>query len=100
HEPSAKLIERVYAQAGADAEVINLGVGNSNTTQEVQAFLTTGQRYRPDIIVLNYFVNDAEPLVPTHLPSALMRFCASCVFIAGRIDGIKRKFLCQIDYAL
>src|SRR5215468_10348006 len=79
----SKRIERLYAQAGVDAEVINLGVGNYNTVQEVQAFLTAGQRYRPDIVVLNYFVNDAEPLVPTYPPSALMRVCASCVFVAG-----------------
>src|SRR5204863_3148131 len=58
----SKRIERLYAAAGVDAEVINLGVGNYNTIQEVQAFLTEGVRYKPDVIVLNYFVNDAEPL--------------------------------------
>ena len=98
-ETFSKRVERLYAQAGVDAEVINFGVGNYNTIQEVQAFLATGQRYRPDIIVLNYFVNDAEPLAPTHPPSALMRLCASCVFIAGRIDGLKRQFFGQMDYA-
>jgi lysophospholipase L1-like esterase len=95
----SKRIERLYAAAGIDAEVINLGVGNYNTIQEVQAFLTAGVRYKPDVIVLNYFVNDAEPLTPTHPPSALMRYCASCIFVAGRIDGLKRQFFGKMDYA-
>ncbi len=95
----SKRVERLYAAAGIDAEVINLGVGNYNTIQEVQAFLATGARYKPDVIVLNYFVNDAEPLTPTHPPSALMRICASCVFAAGRVDGLKRQFFGKMDYA-
>jgi lysophospholipase L1-like esterase len=79
--------------------VVNLGVGNYNTIQEVQAFLTGGVRYKPDVIVLNYFVNDAEPLTPTHPPSTLMRLCASCVFVAGRVDGLTRQFFGKMDYA-
>jgi lysophospholipase L1-like esterase len=43
-------------------EVINLGVGNYNTTQEVQLFLAKGLRYRPDQVALFYFINDAEPV--------------------------------------
>lgn len=43
-------------------EVINLGIGNYNTTQEVNLFLEKGLKYRPDQIVLFYFINDAEPM--------------------------------------
>ncbi len=43
-------------------EVINLGVGNYNTTQEVNLFLDKGLKYAPDDVVLFYFINDAEPL--------------------------------------
>jgi lysophospholipase L1-like esterase len=89
----AKRIERMYAAAGIDAEVINFGVGNYNTVQEVQAFLANGHRYRPDIVVLNYFVNDAELLEPARSPSPLMRACYACVFLAGRGDAVVRKFL-------
>src|SRR5712691_3905723 len=64
----AKRIERMYAAAGIDAEVINFGVGNYNTVQEVQAFLAQGYRYRPDVVVLNYFVNDAELQTPASAP--------------------------------
>jgi len=93
----AKRIERMYAAAGIDAEVINFGVGNYNTVQEVQAFLATGHRYRPDVVVLNYFVNDAELLEPARSPSSLMRACYACVFLAGRGDAVVRQFLGGMD---
>ena len=43
-------------------EVINLGVGNYNTTQELNLFLDKGAKYLPDQVVLFYFINDAEPV--------------------------------------
>jgi lysophospholipase L1-like esterase len=43
-------------------EVINFGAGNYNTTQEVNLFLDKGLAYRPDRVVLFYFINDAEPV--------------------------------------
>jgi len=95
----AKRIEQMYAEAGIDAEVINLGVGNYNTVQEVQAYLTKGYRYRPDVVVLNYFVNDAEPTVAASAPSALMQACYACVFVAGRGDALMRQFFGRMDWA-
>jgi lysophospholipase L1-like esterase len=95
----SKRIERLYAAAGIDAEAVNLGVGNYNTVQEVQAFLTKGHRYKPDVVVLNYFVNDAEVLTPTSPPSALMQACYACVFVAGRSDALTRQFFGRMDWA-
>jgi len=43
-------------------EVINLGVGNYNTRQEVQLFIERGLKYHPDQVVVFYFLNDAEPV--------------------------------------
>jgi lysophospholipase L1-like esterase len=43
-------------------EILNFGIGNYNTTQEVQLFLEKGLAYRPDQVVLFYFINDAEPV--------------------------------------
>jgi lysophospholipase L1-like esterase len=95
----SKRIERLFAGAGIDAEVVNLGVGNYNTIQEVQYFLVTGQKYRPDIVVLNFFINDAEPLTAAVPPSWLMRVCYACVFISGRFDSLLRRFLGKQDWA-
>lgn len=48
--------------ATAPTEIINLGIGNYNTTQEVNLFIDKGAKYDPDQVVLFYFINDAEPV--------------------------------------
>ena len=42
-------------------EIINFGTGNYNSEQEVHLFLQKGLKYRPDKVVVFYFINDAEP---------------------------------------
>ena len=42
-------------------EVLNFGTGNYNTAQEVNLFLEKGLKYRPDEVIVFYFINDAEP---------------------------------------
>ena len=41
-------------------EIINFGTGNYNTEQEVNLFLEKGLKYKPDQVVVFYFINDAE----------------------------------------
>lgn len=41
-------------------EIINFGTGNYNTVQEVNLFIEKGIKYKPDKVVLFYFINDAE----------------------------------------
>lgn len=55
------LIEK-YFNDRIPAEIINFGTGNYNTVQEVHLFLEKGLKYKPDKVVLFYFINDAEPL--------------------------------------
>jgi len=43
-------------------EIINFGTGNYNTEQEVNLFIDKGLKYRPDKVVVFYFINDAEPM--------------------------------------
>jgi len=45
----------------APTEILNFGTGNYNTVQEVNLFLEKGLKYKPDVVVLFYFINDAEP---------------------------------------
>lgn len=42
-------------------EIINFGTGNYNTEQEVSLFVEKGLKYKPDEVVVFYFINDAEP---------------------------------------
>jgi lysophospholipase L1-like esterase len=72
-------------------EVINAGVGNYNTAMEVSWFLSSGLAYEPDIVVLNYFVNDAEP-TPKRRGGFLRERSAAYVFLANRIDTAVRQY--------
>ncbi len=91
-------VERLYSDHGVKAEVINTGVGNWNTIQEVEFFMTDAYRYNPDIIVLNYAINDAEPVPHDRPPSFLMRHCYSCVFLLGRFDVLRRMIFADEDW--
>lgn len=54
------ILERELSQR-APTELINFGTGNYNTEQEVALFLERGLKYRPDEVVVFWFINDAEP---------------------------------------
>jgi lysophospholipase L1-like esterase len=94
----SKRIEELYAARGSTVEVINTGVGNYNTIMEVEYFLNEGYKYRPDIVVLNYIPNDAEPTPPHKQPNLAMRHCYSCVFLIGRTDMVLRQFSVRPDW--
>lgn len=86
----SKRIESFYRSEKISAEIINTGVGNWNTAQEVRFFITEGYKYKPNIVVLNFFVNDAEPVPMSRNPNWIMRHCYSCVFFLGRLDAVRR----------
>jgi GDSL-like Lipase/Acylhydrolase family len=90
-ETFPKQIERLYADRGVRAEVINAGVGNYNTVMEVASFFEDGYKYKPDIVVLNFIPNDAEPIPPHPIKNWLTRTCYSCVYIFGRVDMLLRQ---------
>lgn len=52
-------------------EIINFGTGNYNSEQELNLFLEKGLKYRPDKVVVFYFINDAEP-TPQKAPFAFL----------------------------
>jgi hypothetical protein len=70
-------------------EVINTGVGNYNTQMEIQYFFNEGVKYDPDIVVLNYFINDAEP-TPSYTGHFFNENFQSWVYFAGRLDLLMR----------
>ncbi|MCC7048155.1 MAG: SGNH/GDSL hydrolase family protein [Alphaproteobacteria bacterium] len=71
-------------------EVINSGVGNYNTRMEVEYFLTEGYKLKPDIVVLNYFINDAEP-TPSYDYSALEKYSRAYAYFSSRWDSAMRS---------
>lgn len=87
HQVTAQL-----AAAGRKVDSFNLGVGNLNTLQELTLFRDAGAPLRPDIIVLAYFINDAEPM-PLYPESAwLTEHSAAWVVLTYRLDILLRSF--------
>jgi len=56
------LLEKRLNAAGGRCEVVNTGVGNYNSTMEVELFKKTGLALNPDAVILIFFVNDPEPV--------------------------------------
>lgn len=71
-------------------QVINAGVGNYNTRMEVRYLLAEGLRYEPEVVVLNYFLNDAEE-DPRYAGNAVSERFASYVFLTNRLDALARR---------
>jgi len=53
--------EALLHEAGRDVEVLNLGIPGYNTVQEWLLLAEVMPRYHPDVVVLGYSMNDAEP---------------------------------------
>jgi len=71
-------------------EVMNTGIGNSNTAMQTAYFLNSGYKYKPDIVVLNYFINDAE-VTPERKNGAIIENFYAAPFLAGRWDILMRS---------
>ena len=92
-DTAAKFLER---KLNADlpprynrVEVMNTGVGNYDTVQEVTYYETIGWKYHPDLVVLVFFINDPEP-VPVEKKGFLIDRSYLIAFATNRIDGIMR----------
>jgi hypothetical protein len=89
-ETVAARLEQAWRSAGRKIDVINTGVGNYNTIMEVEFFLTRGYRFNPDVVVLNYFINDAEP-IPRYDYSWFEHVSAAWVYYGSRLDVVERE---------
>jgi len=92
-DTAAKFLERklnANLPAGYNrAEVMNAGVGNYDTVQEVTYYETIGWKYHPDLVVLVFFINDPEP-VPIEKKGVLIDRSYLIAFATNRIDGVMR----------
>lgn len=68
-------------------EIINFGHGNYNTEQEVHLFIEEGLAYRPDQVVLFYFINDAET-VPQRSRFAWLGSIRIATFYWSRVKAL------------
>jgi len=100
-DTAAKFLER---KLNADlptgynrAEVMNTGVGNYDTVQEVTYYETIGWKYHPDLVVLVFFINDPEP-VPIEKKGFLIDRSYLVAFATNRIDGVLRHTGARPDW--
>jgi lysophospholipase L1-like esterase len=73
-----KTLERLLNRNGIRYEVINAGVGNYNSAQEVAYFKSRGIGLQPDELILGFYINDAEP---TPAPNASLLARHSYVYV-------------------
>lgn len=78
-------------------EVLNLGVGNYNTVQEVMRLRNVGLQFEPDLITLGYFVNDAEP-TPKPRRGFLIEHSYLFAFVTSRARFIAPTTGNYLDY--
>ena len=112
----------LQSQLGSDFEVINIAAGGLNTPQEVHLLKQVGMQYQPDIVVLNFILNDGDfytnfrgaegylagkdskigilnlPIDPRF--KRLLKSSALIYFIKERIENLKGRLLGleQTDY--
>ncbi len=93
-DTAAKILERKLNEARSAGykrfEVINAGVGNYDTVQEVTYYETQGRAFRPDLVILVFFINDPEP-VPIEKKGFLIDRSYLIAFLANRYDGVLRR---------
>ena len=70
-------------------EVLNAGVGNYDTVQEVAHYLAYDRAFHPDLVILQYFINDAEP-VPREASPWLLGRSYLLAYAISRLDAAMR----------
>ncbi len=95
---SSVMEDMIEAVRGGPVDVINAGVGNYNTSMEVAYFLHKGRLYEPDVVVLNYFINDAEPTPVYGNTSWIARHSYAYAVVGGAWDGLRRQLLGDADW--
>jgi lysophospholipase L1-like esterase len=89
-ETYPRTLERLLNQSGRRYDVINAGVGNYNTAQEVAWFRERGLVYEPDEVVLGFYINDAEP-TPHRSEGWLASRSYLYVVLASSWDALQRQ---------
>ena len=85
-----KVLERLLNGSGGPLEVVNAGVGNYNTAQEVAYFRERGIRLNPDEVILGFYINDAEP-TPSEQTGLIARHSYFYVLAASGWDAFQRQ---------
>lgn len=97
----AKVLERNLNEDDNIYEVINMGIGNYNTTMELELLKWKGLKLDPDMVILMFFLNDTEA-IPPQKPGpvyALMRHSYFYSFLFGRLVRLRSRFLNTFEWS-
>jgi hypothetical protein len=101
NDTTAKILERELNSQNIPGysrfEVLNSGVGNYDTVQEVTYYKTRGRDFHPDLVVLGYFINDPEP-VPSQKNIPLIDRSYLVAYVTNRFDGVLRRLGTRPDW--
>ena len=82
---------------GIRYQVINTGIGNYSTHSEVDFLKREGLKYKPDMLILGYFINDAEIIAPSK-NYFLNKYSYLYVYLWSKLNAAKARFLPRQDY--
>lgn len=97
----SKLLETSLNGGDSDRhyEVVNSGVGNYNTAMQVSYFFDKGRALEPDVVILNYFINDAESTPRRKTDGGWFReHSYAYVTILSAVDLIARQYFGKSDW--
>jgi len=91
------LRSRPPSQRWTNYQVINTGIGNYNTCQEVASFKERWLALEPDLVLLGWYINDAEP-TPKPSNNWLAYHSYGYNWVASNFDSALRNVGANKDY--
>ncbi len=85
------------SQRWTNYEVLNTGIGNYNTSQEVASFKERWLALEPDMVLLGWYINDAEP-TPKPSNNWLAYHSYGYNWVASNFDSALRNVGANKDY--
>ena len=96
-ELARRLSARPPGPSFTRAEGVNFGVGNYNTVMELEVLRRKVFAYRPDLVVVQYYINDAEP-VPPFYSRPFLGHSYLAILLWARVDLLFRHAGVRQDY--
>lgn len=78
-------------------DVINTGIGNYNTAMELVLLKDKGMKYNPDLIILEYYINDAE-ITPKKPVFDILRHSYLYAFLWDKYINTRVRFFENNNY--
>lgn len=91
-------LQNILRERGLDVAVSNRGIPGYNTMQEYHTLREVFDTIAPDVVVLGYVMNDAEPVTIVPLtPDLGFKYCRSWLFEASKpaINAAARWLVCD-----